>query len=209
MSHKAQLTCYLCGMEHAPAQLKPGEKALCARCDTLMAKGPRLGPQVDLVFSLTGLILAAPAAFLPFVSASKLGDERTSTLLTGVVSLWEQGMRTLAILVFACGGLFPLLLLAALAALHLPTGVAWPESGRQFLFRAARFIGEWAIPEVQVLAVFVALGKLGSVVELRIGPGFWCYCGMTLSLLIAQRSFEFDATGPLAATSEATEASAP
>lgn len=209
MSHKTQLICYLCGMEHAPVQLRPGEQALCVRCDTLLAKGPHLGPQVDLVFALTGLILAAPAALLPFVSASKLGDERTSTLLTGVVSLWEQGMRTMAILVVACGGLIPLLLLAALAALHLPPGVAWSESGRRGLLRAVGSLGEWAIPEVQVLAVFVALMKLGSLVDLTIGPGFWCYCGMTLSLLIAQRSFEFDLTGPLAGASEASEEAVP
>ena len=42
------------------------------------------------------------------------------------------------------------------------------------------------------MAVLVVLMKLGSVVEVTIGLGFWCYCAMALSLLIAQHSFDFD-----------------
>jgi hypothetical protein len=38
--------------------------------------------------------------------------------------------------------------------------------------------------------------KLGSVVDISIGPGFWCYCAMALSLLIAQHSFNFDPIPP-------------
>jgi hypothetical protein len=36
------------------------------------------------------------------------------------------------------------------------------------------------------------------VVDVRIGPGFWCYCGVALSLLIAERSFDFDSSAPAA-----------
>jgi paraquat-inducible protein A len=166
------------------------------RCDAVLAKGTRLGPDAAFVFSITGLMLALPAALLPFVSAGKLGDERISHLFTGVHSLWDGGMRTLAVLVFLCGGLLPLALLAILAILGAPARLGWPRADLLFLFRAARVLGHWAIPEVQVLAVLVALMKLGSVVDVTIGPGFWCYCAMALSLLIAQHSFDFDSTAP-------------
>lgn len=187
------LACHLCGQEHRPIRLAPGDKALCVRCDAVLAQGTRLGPDTALVFSITGLIFALPAALLPFVSAGKLGDERISLLFTGVGSLWNGGMRSMAILVFLCGGLLPLSLLAILTVLHAPSH----RPGRQkanfhLLFRAARILEHWAIPEVQVLAVLVALAKLGSLVDVTIGPGFWCYCAMALSLLIALHSFDFD-----------------
>ena len=193
----SRLTCHLCGQEHRRIHLVPGERALCVRCDAVLAKGSRLGPDAALVFSVTGLIFAVPAALLTFVSAGKLGAERISLLFTGVGSLWEGGMRSLAVLVFLCGGLIPFTLLATLAAVHAPSRLGWPKARFHLLFRTARALEHWAIPEVQVLAVLVALMKLGSVVELTIGPGFWCYCAMALSLLVAQHSYNLDSVdGP-------------
>jgi paraquat-inducible protein A len=198
MDPTSRLTCHLCGQEHRLVSLLPGEKALCVRCDSVLAKGSRLGADAALVFSITGLILALPAALLTFVSAGKLGAERLSLLFTGVGSLWDGGMRALAVLVLLCGGLIPLALLATLAAVHAPARLGWPKARFEPLFRAAKVLEHWALPEVQVLAVLVALMKLGSVVDVTIGPGFWCYCAMALSLLIAQHSFDFDSAAPRA-----------
>ena len=192
MDSQARLACHLCGHEHRPIHLEPGEKALCVRCGAVLAQGTRLGPDTALAFSITGLIFALPAALLPFVSAGKLGDERISLLFTGAWTLWDGGMSPLAMLVFLCGGLLPLALLATLAILHASSRLGWQNDDWRFLFRVARVLQHWAIPEVQVLAVLVALMKLGSIVEVTIGPGFWCYCAMALSLLIAQHSFDFD-----------------
>ena len=190
----AHLTCRLCGQVHGPVNLAPGEKALCVRCETLLAQGTRLSPDAGLVFSLTGLILALPAALLPFIHAGKLGEERTTILFTGVMGLWEQGMQSLALLVLLCGGILPVLLLLSLAILQAANRFQWDNPGLHPLLRTARFLEHWSIPEVQVLAVFVALLKLGSLLDVAIGPGFWCYCGMALSLVIAQRNFDFAVT---------------
>lgn len=191
-----RLTCRLCGQEHGPAQLAPGEKALCVRCDSVLAQGTRLDPDTGLVFALTGLILAVPAAVLPFITAGKLGEERISLLFTGVGSLWDGGMRMLALLVLLCGGILPVLLLATLAALHAAARLGWRKGSLHALYPTARFLEHWSIPEVQVLAVFVALMKLGSLVNVTIEPGFWCYCGMSFCLVIAQRTFDFEAIAP-------------
>ena len=158
----------------------------------MMTKERRLGPHAALAFSLAGLILAVPAALLPFIGAGKLGDERVSVLFTGVRTLWDNGMRALAVLVLLCGALLPWALLATLAALHAPARYKCGPVNALLLSRAARVLEHWAFPEVQVLAVLVALMKLGSVVDVTLGPGFWCYCAMAVLLLLAQRSFDFE-----------------
>jgi len=174
--------------------MAPGERAHCARCDAVLAKGSRFGPETALAFAATGLILAVPAAILPFVTAGKLRNERISHLFTGVAGLWDNNMPELAILVLLCGGVFPIALLCCLAALLGPARFGRAEMKAGWLLRVVRVLGHWAIPEVQVLAVLVALMKLGKLVDVKIGPGFWFYGAMSLALLFAMRSFELEAS---------------
>jgi paraquat-inducible protein A len=187
MPQNAHLTCHLCGLVHGDVRLAPGEIARCVRCDGVIARGAR-GGAFSLVFCVTGLALAMPAFFLPFISAGKFGAERVSTLFTGVGALWGDGMRAVAILVLLCGAVLPVLLLCTLAALRAPSRLAAWIGKRDVLARAANALELGAIPEVQVLAVLVALMKLGSLVNVSIGPGFWFYCAMSFCTLLAQRS---------------------
>jgi paraquat-inducible protein A len=203
MATHSRLTCYLCGQEHRTVRLKPGEKAVCVRCNAVLAKGSRFGPDTALAFSVAGLLLSYPAIMLPFVTAGKFGDLRISHLVTGVGSFWDRDMRGTGLLVLLCGLLLPVALLASLVVLHAPARLGLtPRTDLGAVFRGARILEHWAIPEVQVLAVLVALMKLGSVVDVSVGPGFWCYCGVAVSLIVAEHSFDFDTTSPFPTAAE-------
>lgn len=186
------LHCRFCGQSHHAVALAPGERALCGRCDGLLAKGSRFGADGALAFAMAGLLLAVPACLLPFVSARVVGNERVSHLFTGASRLWDDQMGLLGIWVYLCGGLVPIALLSALIVLLLPGRLGQPPPNCPWLIRAINAFGYWAIPEVQVLAVLVALIKLDTLVQVTIEPGFWCYAAMSVALLLAFRSFEIE-----------------
>jgi paraquat-inducible protein A len=157
-----------------------------------MARRGWFGRDAALAFSITGLALAIPATLLPFVTVSKLRSDHVTYLVTGISALWEGGMRTLAVWISLCGTLAPMLLLASLAAILTPGAARAADPAAPFLRRAAHALEHWAMPEVHVLAVLVALIKLGSLVDVTIGPGFWCYVGFSFTLLLAWRSFDYE-----------------
>jgi paraquat-inducible protein A len=192
----SRLTCGNCGQIHRGVALAPGEKARCVRCNTLLAKGSRFGVDTALACAVAGLVLAVPATLLPFVTVSKLANERVGLLFTGVGTLWHDGMRLLAVWVFVCGGLVPALLLATLIGLAVPGRFGVEPLAPRTLRFLARSLEHWAMPEVQVLAVLVALVKLHTLVNVQVGPGFYCYAGMALLTLCAWRSFENDHAAP-------------
>lgn len=200
LPHSRELTCRLCGETHRVVPLAPGERALCHRCGTELARGGRFGADASLVFALTALILAVPAATLPFVTVGKLGAERVTHLATGARGLWAHNMHLLSIWVLICGVFAPILLLGVLGGLLASTRFTGLWGGTGPWIRAAYALEHWAMPEVHVLAVLVAMIKLGSLVHVTIGPGFWCYAVLSLMLLLAWRSFEMETIVPKAFT---------
>ncbi len=188
-----RFTCRYCGHEHRIIHLRPYQKASCVQCGIVLAKGSRFGSDSTVALIVTALILAGPSFYLPFITVGKLGTERTGHLLSGAYALWTEDMRLLAVWTALCAGVVPILMLAALAALTLP-----PRLGRNWLWanslrHAAIALEEWAMPEVYVLGVLVALTKLGSLVDVEIGPGFWCYTAMSVLLLLSWRNFRLGA----------------
>ncbi len=188
--------CRLCDQAHKSVGLRPGDRALCSRCGALLGRRSRWGRDAALAFTLTGLALSIPALFLPFVTAGKLGNERVAHLFTGSYALWDGDMRLLALWVTLCGALAPVVLLGTLAALLIPPKLRQPIPREHLLWRFAYALEHWAMPEVQVLAILVAFTKLGALVNVTIGTGFWFYGAMSVATLFAWRSFEFGWPGP-------------
>lgn len=190
-STPALLVCPLCAHPHEFPALAPGEGAQCVRCGTLMARGEsRVGQDAALAFTITGLLLAGPALLLPFVEVSKYQAQRASNAFDGVRALWDAGMPLLAIWVFLCGIAVPLLLLGTLVGILLPLRLGWRPQSPEQLRSCARAFERWCMPEVYLLAVFVAFSKLGSLVDVRVGMGLWCYAAMAVCIVTAWRSFE-------------------
>jgi paraquat-inducible protein A len=170
--------------------LRRGEKAHCTRCDAILASHSWLGKDAATAFTLTGLIIAPASVMLPFVTIGKLGNQHAGVLLSGASGLWEENMKVLSIWVLICGVAAPVALLGVLGGLLLPVKIGWSIEARPLLMRAALALEHWAMPEVYVLAVLVALIKLRGMVDVSIGLGFWCYVLLSLFTLLAWRNFD-------------------
>lgn len=181
--------CPECDHLHARKPLRPGEKATCVRCGTVLYREPRWRPDQMLAMVAAALITFVLANAYPILELRVQGIASKATLLGSVVTLWREGRELVAAVVFATTWLFPLFDLLAMAALLLAV-----LGGRRPVFyapllRALQSVRPWGMIEVLMLGVLVSLIKLSHLAQVVPGVALWAFIGLTL-LLAAVLSYD-------------------
>jgi paraquat-inducible protein A len=115
-----------------------------------------------------------------------------STVWDGCVNLFRDGQWFVALIVFLASLLVPVLKLLGLFFLIVTT--RWkPQFARHTRARILRIIevvGPWAMLDVFLLAILVALVKFGRIATVTAGPGLLAFASVVVLTLLASASFD-------------------
>jgi len=101
MTELAQMSAIEQGLQGCPicTSVGPAEKTRCTRCGSKLHAGWANSIQHTWAWLVTSVVLYLPANFLPITYTRFLGKETESTILGGVVALWEHGSEPIAIII--------------------------------------------------------------------------------------------------------------
>ena len=142
-----------------------------------------------MALSLAALILFIPANTLPIMSMSRLGFQNESTIWRGVVELWESGTPGIAILVLLCSVVVPLAKIIGLFYL-CATWKIHSSKHNSKLLRFIEIIGRWSMLDVFLVAILVAIVKLGSFASVQPELGLVAFAGVVVLTMIASANFD-------------------
>jgi len=164
----------------------------CARCG--MGLHPRYPGSIarTWAFLLAAVILYVPANVLPVIESSTPFDNRTDTILSGVIHLWTTGSMFLAAIVFTASIVIPAAKLGSLALLLVQAQrrSTWRPDQRAKLYRATHYIGRWSMVDIYVGAVLVAMVQLKAFASIVPGPGALYFAGVVILTMMASMSFD-------------------
>ena len=185
----ALISCKTCGLIQRLEHVPRGHKVECARCGELVFRDPGLSRAMTAAFSLAALFLYVPANIYPVMSMHYLGRETENTVWGGVQALWQDGMWGVALIVFTASILVPLLKLFGLFFLVSVHGTRWQKL-RTRIFKTIERIGPWAMLDVFLLAIMVAVIRFGKFATVIPGPGIVAFTSVVVLTLLASASFE-------------------
>jgi paraquat-inducible protein A len=146
--------------------------------------------QPSLALAIAAAIVFVVANTAPLMTLSAAGLDSATTIAGGAVQIWRQGYRATAAAVLFCSVLAPagfiLLALASLLGASRPSAPKWLPA----LTRWAGHLRHWAMPEVMLLALLVALTKMAGLATVI--PGTGMYAAGALVVLFAMLSQMFD-----------------
>jgi len=184
------IACHDCDLLLRLPTLAEGESAYCPRCDARLYTRKTNSIERSLALTLTGLILFTIANLFPFLSLDANGQIQDSTLVSGTLAMWQAERPLLAVLIFLTTFVFPLFDL--LGTLYILLGI---RAGRHSprlrpLFRFLQSTRPWGMLEVFLLAVLVAVVKLGDLATVI--PGVSLYSFAVLIVVLAALSSTLD-----------------
>ncbi|MEC9373634.1 MAG: paraquat-inducible protein A [Planctomycetota bacterium] len=164
--------------------------ARCPRCRSAVRhSAPPRSTSRAAAFALAALVLYPLAMALPVLEIEEFGHRSSATIWSGVVTLFSDGEILLALIVFLCSIVIPLGKIGGVFVLCAGRrGLA--RRHRAATYRALDWLGRWGMVDVLLVAVLVALVKLGDIADVHPGPGAAAFAGVVVFSMLASTAFD-------------------
>jgi paraquat-inducible protein A len=175
------IACPSCDTLHHLVAVAPGQKARCARCHVVLL-APRDSAMIKIVMlALTATVLMAASMWFPFLTLETRGLTQTSSVIQAILAFSSGLMVPLSLAIAALIVVLPLMRLGAILYALAPMSIGWvPAKGAERAFRLAEVLKPWAMAEIFIVGVAVALVKVAGLALLTIGPAFWAFTALVL-----------------------------
>ena len=181
-----ELNCPHCG------ELQASTNKQCRLCSAPINHRKADSLQRTWLFLITGVLLYIPANLLPIMTTTTLGQSEPSTIVGGVLLLWEHGSYPIATVIFVASIAVPIgkfLVLLVLVAGEQFQLLDHPQA-QITAYRVTEFIGRWSMVDVFVVAFLAGLIQMGNLMTIIPGPAVLAFAAMVVSTMLAAESFE-------------------
>lgn len=175
------IACPTCDALYRAGSVPVGARGRCRRCGTTLA-APRDKALTRIVMlAATSLVLMVAAVFFPFLQISAGGMVRQSSVLDAALAFSGGVTLPLTLAVAAFIIVLPALRLGLLIYALAPMALGWYAARHAMAaFRLADALRPWAMAEIFVIGVAVALVKVGGLATLHLGIAFWAFVLLVL-----------------------------
>ncbi|UWQ50691.1 paraquat-inducible protein A [Leisingera caerulea] len=183
------IACPACDVLHRNQDVAKHTVARCARCGTVLA-APKSGAMTRIaMLSLTALILLAAAAGFPFLELQAQGLSHRASVLDAVLAFSSGPMAPLSLATGFLIVLLPAARYGALVYTLAPMALGWhPAPHAAAVYRWAERLKPWAMAEIFIIGVAVALVKVSGLARVGLGPAFWAFAALLVVTILTDSS---------------------
>jgi paraquat-inducible protein A len=184
------IACPECDVLQREITVPRGNCASCVRCGAPLYHSAKAGLSAAVAFTLAAMVLFVVANSLP-IAGLDLGTTDSETTLPGaVLAMYDRGEVVVAGIVAFTTLVAPAIELFAMAYMLVPLSLGTCPPHLAFAFRIVPIVRTWALVDVFMLAVVIALIKLEDTATVFPGAALAPYAG--LIILVTAVGLAFD-----------------
>ncbi|MFT7053239.1 MAG: paraquat-inducible protein A [Psychromonas sp.] len=180
--------CKVCE-NHSPYKT---DRAHCPVCLNPVSVRTKNSLQKTWAFLITSVVFIFPANLYPITYLLKNNIRYPDTIFSGILSLIDSGMLTIAIIVFIASIVVPIFKIMALTFILLAIQFQWRFSQKKqlWIFNIVDWIGKWSILDLFVISIMVAVFDKGHLLSVYPGIAASSFTIVVLTTLFAANSFD-------------------
>ena len=184
------VACHDCDLLQELGDVPEGGVAVCVRCGAQLRKRPRNGLEHTLALAFAAAILFVVANSFPFLAFDMKGRVTETTVVAGIVDLYQGGKAEIAALVALTIEIAPVAQLGLLLYVLVPLRMGRVPWRLPHAFRLLRHAQSWSMIEVFLIGIVVAITKLMGMASIVPGLALWSFALLMLVLAGAMSSFD-------------------
>ncbi len=116
---------------------------------------------------VTAVIFYIPANIMPVMVTQSLEESITSTVMAGIIFLWQEGSYPVALIIFIASIMIPSVKILALGWLCVGIQCRSDADARQLhvIYNVLEVIGRWSMIDIFVIAVLSGLVRMGQLMN--------------------------------------------
>lgn len=164
----------------------------CQRCGARLHRREPASLQRTWALLVAATLCCFPAHLYPIMVTTSLGHTQPATIISGVLQFIQHGDWPIALIIFTASVLVPFGKIMALAWLCLAArrDRALDMAAQMRLYRTTEWVGRWSMIDVFVVAIVVALVRLGNLLSIAPGPGGVAFAAVVVLTMLAAFSFD-------------------
>ncbi len=166
--------------------------ATCERCAGPLRSRDDQSLQKVWAWLIAGMIAYIPANLYPMLLTSTLVERSESTIIGGVVELFEHGSWGIATIVFAASVMIPVG--KFIAIIYLAVSVQRQsrdnQHARHKAYEVVEFIGRWSMIDVFVVAILSALVQLDTIATINPGIAAMSFALSVIFTMLSAQAFD-------------------
>jgi len=168
-----------------------GQDTKCRRCHHHIYQNLSLSYQKTLAYLITAIILYIPANLYPILISKQFGTTSESTIIGGIIHLWEAGSYPIALIILLASVFVPILKFILLIYLLISSKFKSHSSklDKHKLFYITEAIGPWSMVDVFVVIILSVLIHFSGI-KIYPGAGATAFALMVFFTMVSALSFD-------------------
>lgn len=187
MKHKHYIRCHICETVNynSPMTVK------CRCCHSKISTSLKASYHKTLAYLITAIILYIPANLYPILISKQFGVSSESTILGGIIHLWELGSYPVALIILVASIVVPILKFLLISYLLIAAKYKTRSSllDKHKLFYITETIGPWSMVDVFVVIILSVLIHFSGV-QIYPGTGATAFALMVFFTMLSALSFD-------------------